>query len=59
MRVALASFVAGLIFVLVVFSMFALGHTDLPWWLSTAAIGCTSAGFGLGLIALLREARGR
>ncbi|MGH3449322.1 MAG: hypothetical protein ACRDQW_01060 [Haloechinothrix sp.] len=59
LQVALVSFVVGLLFVLAVFLLFALGHTDLPWWLSTAAIGFTSAGFGFGLITLLREARGR
>lgn len=59
MRVAMASFGLGLAFVLVVFLLFALGNTNLPVWLSLGAIGFTSAGFGLGLVALVREARTR
>lgn len=59
MRTAVTLFGLGLIFIVVVFGLFALGKTDLPLWLSAVAIGCTSAGFGLGLIALLREARSR
>lgn len=59
LRTALGLFVVGLLFVVVVFLLFAMGNTDLPSWLSVVAIGCTSVGFGLGLIALLREARSR
>lgn len=54
---AVGCFAAGILVVLVVLGLFLAGQTELPWWLSVAAVGLTSAGFGLGLIALLREAR--
>lgn len=56
-RCALASFVAGMLVVVVIFGLFAAGFSDLPPWISIAAITLTSVGFGLGLIALVREAR--
>ena len=55
---AVGCFVAGIVTVLVILGLYLAGQTELPWWLSVAAIGLTSAGFGLGLVALLREARG-
>lgn len=57
MRVAVGSFAAGIVALLVVLGLFLLGYTDLPWWLSVGAILLTSAGFLLGLFGLLREAR--
>lgn len=57
MRVAVGSFAAGIVALLVVLGLFLLGYTDLPWWLSVGAILLTSAGFFFGLFGLLREAR--
>ncbi|MDV6014373.1 hypothetical protein [Haloechinothrix sp. LS1_15] len=57
MVTAIALFAIGLLAVAVVFGLYAFGHTELPLWLSVTAVGCTSAGFGLGLITLVREAR--
>lgn len=54
---AVGCFVAGILAVLVVLGLYLAGQTELPWWLSVLAVGLTSAGFGLGLVALLREAR--
>lgn len=57
MRAAVSCFAAGMLAVLVILVLFALGRTDLPWWLSVSAVGFASIGFFLGLIALFREAR--
>lgn len=57
--VAVGFFAAGLLAVLVVLGLYAFGQTELPWWLSVTAVGLTSIGFALGLVALLREARAR
>lgn len=57
MRAATSCFAAGMVAVVVILVLFALGRTDLPWWLSVSAVGFASVGFLLGLIALLREAR--
>lgn len=56
---AVGCFAAGLLAVLVVLGLYAAGQSDLPWWLSVLAVALTSLGFGLGLIALVREARAR
>jgi hypothetical protein len=56
---AVACFVAGILGVLVILGLFAAGQTELPWWLNVAAIGLTTIGFALGLVALVREARRR
>ncbi|SNR56545.1 hypothetical protein SAMN06265360_11081 [Haloechinothrix alba] len=57
MALSVGLFVIGMIAVAAVFVLFALGHTDLPVWLSVSAIGFTSVGFGSGLVTLVREAR--
>lgn len=57
--IAVGCFAAGIVGVLVVLGLFIAGQTELPWWLSVAAVGLTSIGFALGLVALFREARTR
>lgn len=57
LRVAVGAFLGGMGALLVVFGLHLLGYRDLPSWLSIGAIAATSIGFGLGLVALLREAR--
>jgi protein-S-isoprenylcysteine O-methyltransferase Ste14 len=57
MTVAVGLFAVGLVAVVAILALFAFGRDNLPWWLSVWAVVLTSAGFGLGLIALLREAR--
>ncbi len=58
-QAAVACFAAGILGVLVILGLYAAGQTELPWWLNVAAIGLTTIGFALGLVALLREARAR
>ncbi|MDT7729587.1 MAG: hypothetical protein QOI21_6163 [Actinomycetota bacterium] len=57
MRVGVSLFGLGMLAVVAVFVMFAAGLDDLPVWLSAAAGVITPLGLGLGLIALVREAR--
>jgi hypothetical protein len=57
MRVGVGLFAVGMAAVVAVFIMFAAGLADLPIWLSAAAGVITPLGLGLGLIALVREAR--
>lgn len=57
MPVAIALFSTGMIATVTIFLLYAFGYTELPLWLSLSAIGCTSVGFALGFVALLREAR--
>ncbi|MGH3433241.1 MAG: hypothetical protein ACRDQB_10440 [Thermocrispum sp.] len=59
MPVAVGSFTGGVLGVLVILGLFLAGQTELPWWLSVAAVVLTSVGFALGLVGLLCEARGR
>ncbi|MGH3436982.1 MAG: hypothetical protein ACRDRN_11015 [Sciscionella sp.] len=56
--VAVALFAAGVLAIVVVFGIALSGAAGLPVWLPSAAGGVTAAGLALGLIALLREARG-
>lgn len=57
MPVAVGLFAVGLLAVLAVLVLYSLGHENLPWWLNTGAGACTALGFGLGLVALVHEAR--
>jgi hypothetical protein len=57
MRIGVALFALGMLAVVAVFIMFAAGIENLPIWLSAAAGVITPLGLGLGLIALVREAR--
>lgn len=59
MPVAVALFTLGILAVVAVFVLFAGGQQDLPVWLSGAAGVLTPLGLGLGLYALIREARAR
>lgn len=59
MRVGIGVFALGVLAVLVVFIMFAVGLRDLPVWLSLAAGVATPLGIALGLIALVLEHRKR
>ncbi|RZQ61823.1 hypothetical protein [Amycolatopsis suaedae] len=59
MRLGIGLFAVGMLAVLTVFVLFALGWKDLPVWLSAAAGVITPLGLGLGLIALVREHRRR
>jgi hypothetical protein len=57
MRLGVSLFAVGMVAVLAVFIMFAVGLRNLPVWLSAAAGVITPLGLLLGLIALVREAR--
>jgi hypothetical protein len=57
MRIGVGLFALGMLAVMAVFVMFAAGMENLPVWLSAAAGVITPLGLGLGLIALVREAR--
>lgn len=57
MPVAVAFFAVGVLALIAVLAMYMLGYEDLPVWLNVGAGACTAIGFGLGLIALVREAR--
>jgi len=59
MRVGIGLFALGMLAVLTVFVMFAAGLENLPVWLSAAAGIITPLGLGLGLIALMLEARSK
>jgi ABC-type multidrug transport system permease subunit len=59
MTVAVGLFAVGLVAVVAILALFAFGRDNLPWWLNTAAVVFTSAGFGLGLVVLVSEARSR
>lgn len=59
MRAGIGLFALGMVAVFVVFIMFASGLENLPVWLSVAAGVVTPLGLLLGLIALVREARGK
>ena len=59
MRVGIGLFALGMLAVLAVFVMFAAGLENLPVWLSAAAGIITPLGLGLGLIALMLEARSK
>jgi hypothetical protein len=56
---AVGSFAAGMLGLLAVMGLYLAGQRDLPWWLSVCAVALASVGLALGLVALLREARGR
>lgn len=57
MRSGVALFTIGLLAIVVVFVLFAVGFSELPVWLSVAAGVATPLGLLLGLAALVREAR--
>lgn len=57
MRSGVALFTVGLLAIVVVFVLFAVGFSELPVWLSLAAGVATPLGLLLGLAALVREAR--
>ncbi|MEC3978588.1 hypothetical protein [Amycolatopsis sp. H20-H5] len=57
MRLGIGLFALGMVAVLAVFIMFAAGLENLPVWLSAAAGIITPLGLGLGIIALVHEAR--
>ncbi|WP_243658710.1 hypothetical protein [Tamaricihabitans halophyticus] len=59
MPVAVGLFALGMLAVLAVFVLFAVGHGELPVWLSSSAGLLTPLGLGLGLYVLIREARAR
>lgn len=51
----LAVFAVGLVFVVVVFAMFASGMQDLPAWLMSCAGLLTPFGLVLSLVGLIRQ----
>ncbi|MEU6645278.1 hypothetical protein ABZ863_22335 [Saccharomonospora sp. NPDC046836] len=57
MRLGIGLFAIGMLAVVVVFILFAVGFQDLPVWLSAAAGVITPLGLLLGLAALVREHR--
>jgi len=52
-----ACFVIGIVGILVVLALYALGERAIPVWLTMGSVGCASVGFAAGLVLLLREAR--
>lgn len=54
-NIGLAVFAVGLVFVVVVFAMFASGMHDLPVWLMTCAGLLTPLGLVLSLVGLIRQ----
>ncbi|KAA2262955.1 hypothetical protein F0L68_10815 [Solihabitans fulvus] len=59
MAVAMVLFALGLLAVIAIFAMFALGRHDLPLWLNLAAGVLIPAGMALGLFSAIRQARQR
>lgn len=59
MQASIVLFALGMLAVVVVFVLFAIGLTDLPVWLSAFAGVVTPLGLGLGLVSLVREHRRR
>ncbi|NHD18230.1 hypothetical protein G9447_12865 [Actinopolyspora sp. BKK1] len=56
MPVAVGTFCAGLVVILVIFGMSAFGHRDLPWWLNAMTMLCP-LGLAVGLVSALARAR--
>ncbi|SDH00624.1 hypothetical protein SAMN05216553_114181 [Lentzea fradiae] len=54
---AVGLFAVGVLAIVVVFVLFATGHSDLPVWLNVAATYLPAAGLGLGIIAVVRRSR--
>ncbi|GHH55195.1 hypothetical protein [Lentzea cavernae] len=57
MPLAIGLFAVGVLAIIAVFVLFALGHGDLPVWLNVAATYLPAAGLGLGIIAVVRKSR--
>lgn len=57
MRLGVVLFAIGMLAVVTVFVLFALGMENLPVWLSVAAGVITPLGLAIGLIGLVKEAR--
>ncbi|HEX7308655.1 hypothetical protein [Lentzea sp.] len=54
---AVGLFAVGVLAIVVVFVLFATGHSDLPVWLNVAATYLPAVGLGLGIIAVIRKSR--
>lgn len=57
MPLAIGLFAVGVLAIIVVFVLFATGHSDLPVALNVAATYLPAIGLGLGIIAVVRKAR--
>ncbi|MFD9703534.1 hypothetical protein [Lentzea sp. NPDC059081] len=54
---AVGLFAVGVLAIVAVFVLFATGHSDLPVWLNVAATYLPAVGLGLGIVAVVRNAR--
>lgn len=54
---AVGLFAVGVLAIIAVFVLFTTGHSDLPLWLNAAATYLPAIGLGLGVIAVIRDAR--
>ncbi|MDX8036476.1 hypothetical protein SK803_40310 [Lentzea sp. BCCO 10_0856] len=57
MPLAVGVFAVGVLAIIVVFVLFATGHSDLPVWLNVIATYAPAIGLALGIIAVVRKAR--
>jgi uncharacterized membrane protein len=57
MPVAVGLFALGVIAILTVFVLFAMGRSDLPWWLNTAATLLAPIGLALGVVGAIKSSR--
>ncbi|WP_433871152.1 hypothetical protein [Saccharopolyspora sp. CA-218241] len=56
--VSIVLFAAGLLSIIAIFGLYALGHQDLPVWLNLATL-LAPAGFIFGVVATVLRARRR
>lgn len=57
MPLAVGLFALGVLAIVAVFVLFALGYSDLPWWLNVSATLLAPVGLAIGIVAAVRNAR--
>ncbi|TWP50053.1 hypothetical protein FKR81_22795 [Lentzea tibetensis] len=57
MPLAVGVFALGVLAIVAVFVLFALGYSDLPWWLNVSATLLAPIGLAVGVAAAVRNAR--
>ena len=57
MPLAIGLFAVGVLAIIAVFVLFAMGHSDLPAWLNFAGTYLPAIGLGLGIFAVVRKSR--